>query len=164
MTTFIHQWAATSCLLPANRCRTCYSRHNSLKNKWKQKSTNVIFTIIGKMGPSPERRRVALEIQTTTARPSVVIHSGHASLEISGKFIAHWFLLLYIIIMLSIKLITIVILTPFCWIVMWYDGPLKTHLTLIMYVITTSLPHICELDKRTLGRHLRWKCRARAHS
>ena len=30
---------------------------------------------------------------------------------------------------------------------MRYDGPLKTHLTLIMYVITTSLPHICEMDK-----------------
>ena len=40
-------------------------------------------------------------------------------------------------------------------------GPLKTHLTLIMYVITTSLPQICELDKRTQERHLRWKRRAR---
>ena len=38
-------------------------------------------------------------------------------------------------------------LTPFYWKVMWYSGPLKTHLTLIMYVITTSLPHICEMDK-----------------
>ena len=41
---------------------------------------------------------------------------------------------------------------------------LKTHLTLIMYVITTLLPHICELDKRTQERPLRWKRRARAHS
>ena len=28
-----------------------------------------------------------------------------------------------------------------------------------MYVITTSLPHICELNKRTQERHLRWKRR-----
>ena len=41
------------------------------------------------MGPFPERRRVALEIETATAPPSVVIHSGHASLEITGKFNAH---------------------------------------------------------------------------
>ena len=29
--------------------------------------------------------------------------------------------------------------------VMWYSGSLKTHLTLIMYVIT-GLPHICKMD------------------
>ena len=28
-----------------------------------------------------------------------------------------------------------------------------------MYVITTSLPHICEMDKGTQERHLRWKRR-----
>ena len=45
------------------------------------------------------------------------------------------------------------ILTPFYWKVIWYSGPLETHLTLIMYVITTSLPHICEMDKRTQECH-----------
>ena len=29
-----------------------------------------------------------------------------------------------------------------------------------MYVITTSLPHICEMDKRTQERNLHWKRRA----
>ena len=58
------------------------------------------------------------------------------------------------------------ILIPFDWKVVWYNGPLKTHLTLIMYVITTSFaydwqltPHICEMDKCTHWCHLRRKHR-----
>ena len=51
---------------------------------------------------------------------------------------------------------------------MWYSGPLKTHLTLsvtlIMYVITTSFPNICEMDKRTQERHLHRKGRVCTHN
>ena len=47
-----------------------------------------MFTITGEMGPNPERRRVALEIETTVT-PSVIIPTGHVTLEITGKFTAH---------------------------------------------------------------------------